>query len=164
MNDNIFNLFMLVIKAAREGRYVYGNGAQWYIMDNGVPMCVDTINGQSFYLPSYKGMARVDMATADALESFLMSAQAEDTYKVEYRYSDAKSMIADAVRNNNLCFTNGNQWYAKVGTYCVVIVPLGVRASHVMVEVMNQHRSWMYMRNNPRPCILTESTKKYMNF
>lgn len=165
MNDNVFKLFIEVMTAAREGRYMFGNGAQWYIVNQfNHKVVIDTIQATTTPCPDYVGTPRVDMDTVYSIERFLKSASQEEAATVEYRYYDAKSIVKEAVNSNNLLFTNGNQWYVRVATNYVLMVTLGIQTSHVTVYAMNMHASWVYMQENNRPCILTDATRKYMGF
>lgn len=165
MKDNKFNLFIQVIEAAREGRFMYGNGAQWYITTHAnTKVCIDTISDTTTATPDYVGTPRVDMDTVYSIERFLQTTSQEQAATVEYRYYDAKSIVKEAVNSNNLLFTNGNQWYVRVATNYVLMVTLGTQTSHVTVHAMNMHASWVYMQENNRPCILTDATRKYMGF
>jgi hypothetical protein len=164
LKQNIFFLFLDIISAAREGRYMHGNGAQWFIVLRNEKVMIDTINGTTTPCPEYSAAeAHVDMETADNLERFLTSTQPNPTHKVEMYMGRAREMVKKAVNNNALLFTNGGQWYVKNGDYAVAVVNLAIRTQKVTIEVMDVHASWAYIRNN-RPVTIDEATREYMNF
>lgn len=165
MKQNIFFMFLDILNAARNGRYMHGNGRYWYIVSEyGTKVVLDTIDGTTNACPDYDGTPRTDMDTVYSIERFLKAADKQDNIPCEYDYYTAKDIVRKAVQENNLLFTNGHQWYIKVGTHGVAIVPLGILTDKVTIEVMDCHSSWVYMQSNARPCILSDATKKYMNF
>lgn len=154
MDNKTFNLFMEVINAAKEGRYMYGNGAMWYIVDiYGQKVMINTVNGTKELIPTYNGEARTDMRVAQDLEAFLSHEEAADVHTTEHNYMTARDMVATAARRNELLFTNGNLCYIKMsGT--VVIAELGTQQYKkgqgyvTNVHAMSLHAAWKYLRFN----------------
>lgn len=161
-----FQMLMEVVKAAKEGRYMYGNGAQWYIVDEcGQKLYINHITGEKQFIPNYEGTPRVDMQFAESMERWLANEEAERAEESNLRYSDAKAWVAKAVKEGRLLFTNGNQWYIQNAEWSgyVTIVELGTLAAEARLYHMNLHASWKYMRfnGNTRPTV-TMSTKQYL--
>lgn len=164
MNDSTFTLFVEVMNAAREGRYMFGNGAEWYVTNEyGQKLVINTVRGTKQFCPSYVGTPRVDMDVADRMRAFLLNAEKESSIPMNHRYWDAHDMVAYAVRHNNVMYTNGNDWWIRTGGSYVACVQLGIRGTHTMVTFLSAHSSWCYLQSN-RPVLLTEATKQYMGF
>ena len=154
MDNNTFTLFMEVINAAENGRYMYGNGAMWYIVDGfGQKVLINTVDGTRTLIPNYNAAeAHTDLRTAQSLVSFLEKSDRQAGYESTMPYYQAKQMVADAARKNELLFTNGGQWYINYsGT--VVVVELGcIRRENgremASMSAMNLHAAWGYRRFN----------------
>jgi hypothetical protein len=165
MNDKRFTLFMMVIKAAMEGNYMHGNGAQWFIKDHGVSVMVDTQNDEKHDMPSYMGVARVDMDTVRSLEGFLMSQDAP-MYDSEFPYAVAKAAVGEAVHDGRLLYTNGSQWYfLHTDGTTVLCTTLGVRTPTVLFTQYSKHASWKYMQQNGSyRATISDDTMQYMGW
>lgn len=165
MNDNIFALIMQVITAAREGRYMHGNGRYFHIIDNGQKVVIDVQDGTKTPCPNYVGTPMVDMGTVNSLTSFLML-QDSNMQDREFSYDQAKNLVKEAVNSNRLLYTNGAQWViVHTDGKSVISVSLGVMGKTAPVVNYNAHASWKYMENNGSyRTTVSESTKKYMNF
>lgn len=144
---------------------MHGNGAQWFIKDNGVSVMVDTVNNEKHDMPSYMGVPRVDMDTAHTLEAFLMSQDAP-TYDTMVRYTDAKAMVGKAVRDGRLLHTNANVWYVlHVDGTTVLRVSLGVDMTNALFTQYSKVASWQYMRGNGSYRATVEATTmEYMGW
>ena len=74
INHTQFNLFMEIISAAKEGRFMYGNGAQWFVQDTyGKTVYINTVEGTRAFDPTYVGAPVCALAQADSLENWLLS-------------------------------------------------------------------------------------------
>lgn len=171
MDNKTFTLFMEVINAAENGRYMYGNGAMWYIVDNyGQKVMINTVNGTRELIPSYNAAeAHTDLHTAKSLIKFLEKTERQAGYESTMPYHKAKQVVAEAVRKNELLFTNGGQWYINYsGT--VVVVELGY--SHrengqemATVNAMSLHAAWGYRRFNGGEHVrhqICDATRKFL--
>lgn len=149
MDNNIFNLYMEVIAAAKHGRYMYGNGAMWYIVDyTGHKVMINTINGTRELIPFYDGVAHTSLQTAENLIEFLANADCAQDYLREMPYNSAVEMVADAVKDNELLFTNGGQWYINHGGTVVMVELSSSINGNARLYVKNMHSAWCYRRFN----------------
>jgi hypothetical protein len=153
MSGNLFNLFMEVISAAKEGRFIYGNGAQWHIIDRfGRMTVIDTCEGTTTLVPEYTGTPRTDHSQSRRLEEFLMATQAEEGHTGEIGRNYAEEYIEDAKKNGNFIFGNGNHYFIRKGG-TVVVYEMGTtirRGMYQMVQftAMTTHGAWKYLRAN----------------
>lgn len=165
MRDNKFNLFVKVIEAAREGRFMYGNGAQWYVVTHtGTKVCIDTTADTTTVVPNYQGYPRTNTNVAEDLEAFLLQWDIETDVR-ELPYTHAHDMVKTAIRENNVYYTNGSDWYITYGYSgsTVIRVTLGVVAKTAPVEVYNQHSSWCYNKmTGGYKAVISDATKRYM--
>lgn len=163
MDITTFNLFIQVISAAREGRFMFGNGAQWYIVDHaGRKWMYDTSIGTRTLVPDYEGTPRTDMGMAIRLEEFLLATKSEELFTRLVDYREAKAMVRDALRGGNLIFTNGGQWYIEIGGG-VAVVDLSTKVSGTWARysVMSRHGSWKYLRENTGRVQTTEDLERF---
>jgi len=169
MNNAIFSLFQEVINAARNGRYMFGNGAMWYIVDGfGSKVMINTVEGTKTMVPNYQGTPVTDHATADSLEQFLAQTDASDWNQTTMPYYTARDIVAQAAQKNELLFTNGGQWYINShGT--VIMVELGMMVNEngrqmARVNAASLHAAWKYRRFNGEATRATVDgdTKKYL--
>lgn len=171
INNETFNLYMEIIFAAKDNRYMHGNGRYYYILDAyNNKVCIDVLNGSKVLVPEYNAsQAHTSMDTVRILEEFLIATDAAPVYTSEQSYTNARDMVAKAARNNNLLYTNGNQCYInECGT--VLIVELGVRTWNnsmgyvAQVHCMSLHAAWKYLKFNGvnTRVELTESLKNWL--
>ncbi|MEN9820703.1 MAG: hypothetical protein RL176_605 [Pseudomonadota bacterium] len=164
MNDNMFTLIMVIITAAREGRYMHGNGRYYYIMEGNKPVCIDLINGTKMVELTYVGTPMVCTATANSLTSYLMLQDSESVPR-EYDARLAHDLVKEAVNSDRLLYTNGADWtILHTDGKSVISVNLG-QVNKATISSSNQHGSWKYMQQmmNYRATI-SEATKKHMRF
>jgi hypothetical protein len=166
INHTQFTLMMEVIAAAKEGRYMYGNGAQWFIMDTyGKAVYINHIEGTRAFAPNYVGCTVDALAQAESLEKWLMSEVAEDPATTYMPYYTAKAQVAKHYMAGEVVFTNGNQWYIKpVYSNYITVIELGtmVDGRDARVYSMSAHASWKYIRaNGATPVEVNASTKQY---
>jgi hypothetical protein len=170
MKNEIFSLFQEVISAARNGRYMYGNGGQWYIVDGfGNKVMIDTTGaGTKTMVPNYEGTPATDHATADRLERSLDQTEVE-WYETTIPYYEAREMVKNAAVKNELLFTNGGQWY--INSYGTVInVTLGSIINdngrqYAAIASANLHTAWKYYRFNngeATRATICSDTKKFL--
>jgi hypothetical protein len=150
MSGNLFNLFMEVILAAREGRFMFGNGAQYFIVDRfGRMICVDTVAANWEIAPNYEGTPRTDHSQSRRLEEFLMATQAEEGHTGEIQRHYAEQYIEEARQNGNLVHGNGNYYFVKKGGTVVVYSMATTirRGMYQMVQfhAMSSHGAWKYL-------------------
>jgi hypothetical protein len=139
---------MDVIHAARNNRYMHGNGAQWFIVDNyGNNVMIDTTTQYAFAtpVPEYKGTAYTCHTTAINLENFLMRCHGE-FFHTQMAYHTAKRIVRDHVMDGNLMFTNGNQWYIN-NHGNVQCYELGVAGDWAPVVSYDALSSWRYIQS-----------------
>lgn len=147
MLDNIFNLFIEVIKAAREGRYLYGNGGDWYIVDySGNKLYINTVNGTVMPMPSYDGQAHSDWDVADRLVQFLLSSNPGNDFMYDISYMDAVAHKDNSVKNGMLLFFNGGQVYFKDYNNMVLWVDISAKKERTTMHRMSALRSFQYLQ------------------
>lgn len=154
MDNKTFTLYMEIMTACKEGRFMFTNSVMHYIVDNyGQKVMINTVNGTKELVPTYNGEARTDMHEANSLERFLNMEEAQDPYVFERQYTVARDMVANAARRNEVLYTNGHMWYIKeAGT--VVIVELGAQRYKegfgymTRLYSMSLHGAWKYLRFN----------------
>ena len=154
MDNKTFTLYMEIMTACKEGRFMFTNGAMNYIVDNcGQKIMINTVLGTKELVPNYNGEARTDMHEANSIETFLNKEDAQNPYVFERQYTVARDMVANAARRNEVLYTNGNLWYIKeAGT--VVIVELGTQRYKqgfgymTTLRSMSLHGAWKYLRFN----------------
>ena len=156
---------MRVINAARTGRFMFGNGAQWYIVDeSGQKVMLDTVNGTTTFCPEYTAsQPRMNEELARGLEEWLMAVDTEPGYSTFIPRWSAMDAVRYAVRNNNLLFTNGGQWYIEQGG-TVVSYELGVNAPESARYAYSIHGAWKYMRAiGTERTKISEETRKFLS-
>lgn len=155
MNTTTFDLFIRVIKAAREGRFMHGNGAQWNIVDeSGRKIVIDTTNNTVEFTPDYDGKPYTSHDLAYRLEDFLALSESSDDYSTDMEQHQAKAIVGQETANGNLMFTNGAQWYLRAkGTIIVIDLACveirgGYQREYRMVKyhAMSRHSAWKYVR------------------
>jgi hypothetical protein len=166
MENNIFKMYMMIIDAARNGRFMYGNGALWYIIDNGNKVLLDTVNGTTTFIPEYNGVARVDMKVANELEAFLNATDSAPEYTSYINYDDATKIVVEAATRGDFLYNNGNQCYINyAGT--VSVIELGVRYqdNKAAMHTKSLHGAWKYRRFNGEniKVTMTDSIKSWLS-
>lgn len=166
VNDTTFNLLIDVMNAAREGRYIHGNGRIYHINDyRGCTVSIDIMEGVATPEPRYIGIPRRDFNAADSIRSYLMLAEQEITQPLHYRWNDAHRMVAQAVQSDSLLYTNGGQWWIQQGASYVTCVNLAILADTAEVTHLNAHASWVYLQQQGTYRYkVSEETKRYMRF
>lgn len=67
-------MLMAVRDAARDGRFMFGNGADWFIVDHrGKKVHLNTVDITRNEVPEYAGTARKCAMTVRILDDFLAS-------------------------------------------------------------------------------------------
>jgi hypothetical protein len=162
MNDNIFDMIMLIITAAEEGRYLHGNGVDFYIMEGNKPTCVDVLKGTKTVELTYVGEPIVCTSVAERLTSFLRLQESECSTR-EYNSGQAHDLVKQAVNDNRLLNTNGADWtFVYVDGKSVIRVNLG-QTGKATVTSFNKHASWKYLQDSCRITV-SETTRKEMHF
>ena len=160
-----FKAFMEVIDACNNGRYMYGNGGTWYIVDTlGNKVCIDTTTpaATTTPVPTYVGTTRTCYTTANNLEDFLMGCAGKiATDKQEYNL--AYRNVAMLVANGNCVFTNGGQWY-MYNNGNVSCYELGALGEWATIHQYDALSSWKYIKANGNTRIIeTQSIKDYLH-
>jgi len=162
MNDQTFNLFIRVINAASSGRYVYGNGANWHIVEGNKDVFIDTQLGtvtmSSVDSTAVKG---TDMQAVRNINAYLMEAEATMQTVHLDGYHNCK-MAVDAIlwadKNNELLYSNGGQYTIKTGGL-VTIWDIGTRG-RVIVTYKGAHASFKHITAHGGYTVsLSEDTK-----
>lgn len=165
MNDHIFALFMRVINAAKTGNYVYGNGANWHIVEGGKDVFVNTQLGTvEVSNVASVAVAVTDMNTVRNIEQFLMSEEASMQTVIINGYHNRK-MAVDAILHadkfGDLLYTNGAQYSVRSGGL-VTIWDIGT-ANRVAVTYKGALASWQHLTANGGYTVkLSEDTKNYI--
>jgi hypothetical protein len=159
-----FKAFMEVIDACNNGRYMYGNGGTWYIVDTlGNKVCIDTTTpaATTTPVPTYVGTARTCYTTANSLEDFLMGCDGKITTDKQ-EYNLAYRNVASLVINRYCVFTNGGQWYMYTNGN-VSCYELGTLGEWATVRHYDALSSWKYIKSNGNtPITETQSIKDYL--
>lgn len=169
LTDKQFLLISEVIEAAREGRYMYGNGAMWYIVDTyGKKLCINHVTCEKEFIPSYEGEARKDLHVAESLERWLATEDSVRAQESHMLYHTAKAQVAKHYLAGEVIFTNGNQWYIKPSwSNHVTVIELGVVINNhgqqsAKVYSFGIYQSWKYLRFNGTQSVrIDDSTKRY---
>ena len=156
---------MQVIDACNNGRYMHGNGAQWYIIntDNN-KVCIDTTTSTpvTTLVPSYTGEAYTNYTTARNLEDFLMSCHGEIT-ETKRPYDMAKRYVRDLVMDGYCVYINGGQWYMNVNGN-VSCYELGALGEWATVRYYDALSSWRYLQSTGGgKATVTQSIKDYLH-
>jgi hypothetical protein len=155
---------MRIISACRSGRFFFGNGAMWYILDDqGRQVMIDTVNGTATFIPDYmpEMPAHSNEMVARSIEEFLMNSSAGYTSEAEMPRYQAMDMIRRATRDGGLWFTNGAQWYIE---YCGGIQAVELLNSQsVKVRVYSQLASYQYKRWTSHKAVVTDDIKKFLD-
>jgi hypothetical protein len=165
MNDHTFALFIRVINAASSGRYVYGNGANWHIVEGNKDVFIDTQLGKvTMSDVDSTAVAVTDMSTVRNIEQFLMSEQGTTQTVIIDGYHNRK-MAVDAILHadkfGDLLYTNGAQYSVRSGGL-VTIWDIG-NAGRVTVTYKGALASWQHLTANGGYTVtLSEDTKNYI--
>jgi hypothetical protein len=165
MNDHVFNLFIRVSNAAKTGNYVYGNGANWHIVEGGKDVFVNTQLGTVEVSDvASNAVAVTDMNTVRNIEQFLMSEQGTMQTVIIDGYHNRK-MAVDAILHadkfGDLLYTNGAQYSVRSGGL-VTIWDIG-NAGRVTVTYKGALASWQHLTANGGYTVkLSEDTKNYI--
>lgn len=151
LNDYIFSLFIRVMEAAKNGGYMFGNGADWYIVENGKKLHINTVSGTVNEVPNYNGTPVADMGTHNNLYSFLMQSEMQTGYDSVYTGFECRSAIKsliEACQEGSVLFTNGGQWYVCPTNHknTVMVYETSVRGT-VKVHQMSYGAAWKYMQS-----------------
>jgi hypothetical protein len=157
-------MFMRVISACRTGRFFFGNGAMWYILDDqGRQVMIDTVNGTTTFVPDYMPETdpHTNESTARSIEEFLMNSSAGYVSEGELPRYQAMDMIRRATADGGLWFTNGCQWYIE---YCGGIQAVELLStSQVKVKVYSQLASYQYKRWTGKRAVVTSDIKQFLD-
>lgn len=170
MTDERFRLFMMVIQAAKSERFMHGNGAQWFIIDQwGQKVMVDTDAVKTVLVPDYDGTPHYAWSTAQNIERMLMCTDGiigETTMP----YDRAFNRVRDHVADGHLVHTNGGQWTVYIGG-TVMSFDLSTKDGSyghnfptARVCIFSAHASWRYMEmmgGNTYRHPVSESSKKF---
>lgn len=170
MTDERFRLFMMVIEAAKSERFMHGNGAQWFIIDQwGQKVMVDTDAVKTVLVPDYSGMPHYAWSTAQNIERMLLCTDGiigETTLP----YNRAFNRVRDHVADGDLVYTNGGQWTVYIGG-TVMSFDLSTKDGSyghnfptARVSIFSAHASWKYMQimgGNTFRAVVSESSKKF---
>jgi hypothetical protein len=163
LNNAQFRAFMTIIHAARNGRYMHGNGAQWYIVDTyGNNVCIDTTTEHAFAVPvpTYTGVPSNCYSTASSLERFLMACDGY-VHTSEMQYHAAFNTVKKHIQDGNLVYKNGNHWYVRVNDN-IICFELGIVRNVTVIHSYDALSSWRYIQSTTgNNCHVTDSTKKY---
>ena len=163
LNNAQFRAFITIIHAARNGRYMHGNGAQWYIVDTyGNNVCIDTTTEHAYpvLVPTYTGVPRDCYSTASNLERFLMACHGYIGTS-EIQYHTAFNMMKKHIQDGNLVYTNGNHWYVRVNDN-IFCFELGIVRNVAVIHSYDALSSWRYIQSTTgSKCHVTDSTKQY---
>lgn len=165
MNDHVFNLFIRVINAAKAGNFVYGNGANWHITENGKDVFINTELGTvEVSNIATTAVLTSDMNTARNLEQFLMASEGTMQTVVIDGYHNRK-MAVDAILHadafGDLLYTNGAQYSVRSGSL-VTIWDIGT-AGRVAITYKGALASWQHLTANGGYTVsLSEDTKNYI--
>lgn len=148
MLDNIFNLFIEVIKAAREGRFMYGNGGDWYIVDySGNKLYINTVNGTVMPMPYYDGEAHADWTVADQLVQFLLESDPGADFMYDISYVNAVMHKENSIKNGALLHYNGGQVYFKDYSNMVLWVDISAKKERTTMHRMSALCSFQYLHS-----------------
>jgi hypothetical protein len=155
---------MRVIEAARAGRYMHGNGAMWYLVDEqGRQVLIDTVNGTITPCPEYNASEpHVNNVVANELENWLMIVPAEQGYASQMPRWSAMEAVRSATASGRLLFTNGGQWFVEEGG-TVVSYELGVNAPDSARYAYSIHGAWKYRRCTTTRVIVTDDIRKFLD-
>jgi len=166
LGNDRFYLYMLVIEAARNERFMFGNGAQWYIVtDAGDKVVIDTDQCRIESVPNYQGDPSFAWDTVRTITAFLMQTCGA-VHETTMPYNVARKKAAEYLRNGHLVHTNGAQWHFYVhGTvYCFDFSGSAEPGRVANVSQYDAHASWRYMEcmgGNTYRAKATESMKKF---
>lgn len=147
MLDNIFRLFIEVVFAAREGRFIFGNGADWYIVNHaGKKLHINTINGTVAAVSDYDGQPHTDWRTADQLVNFLLASNPCADFEYEIKYSDAVLHKENSIKNGMLLDFNGGQLYFRDYTNGVLWVDISSNKETTVMHKMSALRAFQYLQ------------------
>lgn len=165
MNDQTFNLFNRVINAAKTGNFVYGNGANWHIVEGGKDVFINTQLGTVEMSNVASTAVKVtDMQAVRNINAYLMEADATMQTVHLDGYHNCK-MAVDAIlwadKNNELLYSNGGQYAIKTGGL-VTIWDIGTRG-RVIVTYKGAHASFKHLTAHGGYTVsLSEDTKNYI--
>jgi hypothetical protein len=156
---------MRVISAAKEGRYYHGNGAQWFVEEDGKKIAIDTMYATEKEVPEYQGTAHASYTTASNLERFLrvsdpeLSHLASHTGQSLYLFVDE---LVEAAADKRVLFSNGG-YYVYLNNYNRVVWFMhasGPRGS-VDIVTMSELASWKYMQSHGNERV-SENTRQFI--
>ena len=147
MNDHVFNLFIRVSNAAKTGNFVYGNGANYHIVEGGKDVFINTQLGTVEMSNADSTAVKVtDMQAVRNINAYLMEADATMQTVHLDGYHNCK-MAVDAIlwadKNNELLYSNGGQYSIKTGGL-VTIWDIGTRG-RVIVTYKGAHASFKHL-------------------
>lgn len=133
---------------------MFGNGASWYIVENGKKLMIDTVRGEVELIPNYEGTPCVDMQTYDILYRFLMQTEMHEGYTSEYtshyEMRACKDALIKACKDNEVKFTNGGQWFVNHHSHRGVVVMYDISSAGKVVRYqMSAGASWQYKQHTP---------------
>jgi len=155
LSDIAYDLFMRVISAALEGRYYYGNGALWYINEQGKKLVVDTIHNTVTEVPHYEGTMHSDTRVVSSLRDFLRTAHTE-SHDATYTDGSMEYFIAqlvEAAMANRVLYGNGAYYvFAKENGTVIWLNYTSGNRGEIQVSTMTKLGSWQYreMMQNER--------------
>lgn len=158
-----FSAFMDIIHAAKNGRYMYGNGGTWYIIDTlGNKVCIDTTSSTviTTTVPNYDGVPHTCYITVGNLERFLMACHGYMGTS-EIQYHTAFNMMRKHIQDGNLVYTNANHWYVRVNDN-IFCFELGVAGNMATITSYDALSSWRYIQTTTgSKGYVTDSIKQY---
>lgn len=156
---------MRVISAATEGRYYHGNGAQWFIEEDGKKVAINTMNATEQEVPTYEGTAHTSYTTASNLLDFLRKSESELSHLAVHTGQSLYWFIDELVKaaaDNRVLFSNGG-YYVYLNNYNRVVWFMhssGPRGS-VDIVTMSELASWKYMQSHGNERV-SKHTREYI--
>lgn len=156
---------MRVISAATEGRYYHGNGAQWFVEEDGKKVVIDTMDATEKEVPTYEGTAHTSYTTASNLLDFLRVSESELSHLAVHTGQSLYWFVDELVKaaaDKRVLFSNGG-YYVYLNNYNRVVWFMhasGPRGS-VDIVTMSELASWKYMQSHGNERV-SEYTRQYI--
>lgn len=146
---------------------MFGNGASWYIVENGKKVMIDTVRGEVKEIPNYEGTPSDDMHTYSILHRFLMQADMQEGYTSEHvwhEYTHVKKALIQACKSGEVKFTNGAHWYVNHKNHpsVIMVYSIGV-AGKIVKKQLSNGSSWQYMQQTPGFVQIDENTIDFLS-
>ena len=175
MEIKIFHLYLEVMTACLNGKYCYGNGAQWHFLDwLGENTIADTWTGTRTIVKNANPIApHVDMDTYNTLHSFLMQQKCDDEPCTvgsirDNGFMQMKSSLLNSCKKGEIVHTNGQQWYVR-SNVCPTLISIYESPTGEGVERKMTHRwmnpisSWQYIQGHPTYRVVSDEVIDYIS-